>query len=96
MRLLTELRASKSGGRNPALGIDGNKGVLTDMFELGVMDPFTVKTQTIKSAIEAACMLLRIDDILSGMKNKKYGDEDNSRKPAEEQAEEGGPVIGDD
>jgi hypothetical protein len=44
----------------------------------------------IKSAVEAACLLLRIDDILSGMKNKKYGNEDGSRKPAEELDEAAG------
>ncbi len=46
------------------------------------------KILQLKSAVESACLLLRIDDILSGIKNKKYGDEGPSRKPAEE--EEGG------
>ena len=36
-------------------------------------EPFAVKSQTIKTAIEAACMLLRIDDIVSGMSNKAGG-----------------------
>ena len=77
------------GGANPYLGIDGHRGVLTDMVAAGVLDPFAVRAQVIKSAVEAACMLLRIDDVLSGMKNKKYGDE----RPApnmEEGGEEGG------
>ena len=30
-----------------------------------------MKAQTIKTSIEAACMLLRIDDIVSGMKKKQ-------------------------
>jgi T-complex protein 1 subunit gamma len=30
-----------------------------------------VKAQTFKTAIEAACMLLRIDDIVSGIKKKQ-------------------------
>lgn len=55
-----------------------------------------VRAQVIKASVEAACMLLRIDDILSGMKNKKYGNEDSSKKPAEELEEQGGPAIGDD
>ena len=95
VRTLTELRASKLGGKNPLLGIDGNTGKLVDMSSIGVLDPFAVRTQVIKASVEAACLLLRIDDILSGMKNKKYGNEDNSRKPAEEQ-DEGGPVVGED
>ena len=30
-----------------------------------------MKAQTFKTAIEAACMLLRIDDIVSGIKKKQ-------------------------
>ena len=52
------------------LGVDGIKGTIADMRELGVWDTFQVKTQTIKTAIESACMLLRIDDIVSGLQNK--------------------------
>jgi len=44
---------------------------LTDMAELGVWEPLVVKTQTIKTAVEAAAMLLRIDDIVSGISKKK-------------------------
>ncbi len=36
-----------------------------------VWEPFSVKAQTIKTAIEAACMLLKVDDIVSGMSGKK-------------------------
>lgn len=73
--------------------MDGEKGVLADMGALGVWDPFQVRKQTLTAAVEAACMLLRIDDILSGIKNAKYGNEDNTRKPAEELDEQqgGGP-----
>ena len=34
-------------------------------------DPIAVKLQTFKTSIEAACMLLRIDDIVSGIKKEK-------------------------
>ena len=49
------------------LGVDGIKGAIADMKDLGIWDTYQVKTQTIKTAIESACMLLRIDDIVSGM-----------------------------
>ena len=49
------------------LGVDGIKGTIADMRGL---DTFQVKTQTMKTAIESACMLLRIDDIVSGLQNK--------------------------
>lgn len=39
-------------------GINGVTGELVDMEELGIWEPFTVKTQTIKTAIESACMIL--------------------------------------
>lgn len=70
IRIVTELRAAKSGGRNPMLGIDGTKGVLADMSELGVWDTFSVKVQTFKTAVESATLLLRIDDIVSGLSAK--------------------------
>ena len=49
------------------------QGVLTDVKELGVMEPFAVKVQTLKTSIEACCMLLRIDDVVSGISAKKEG-----------------------
>ncbi|EHA8588593.1 hypothetical protein COCNU_scaffold005896G000090 [Cocos nucifera] len=36
-----------------------------------IWDSYNVKVQTFKTAIEAACMLLRIDDIVSGIKKKQ-------------------------
>lgn len=33
-----------------------------------IWDPISVKMQTFKTAIESACMLIRIDDIVSGIK----------------------------
>jgi len=66
IRVQTQLRAKHAGGANPTWGIDGEKGVLADMAELGVWEPVAVKSQTIKTAIESAAMLLRIDEIVSG------------------------------
>ena len=45
-------------------------GTIVDMKELGVWEPYEVKTQTIKTAIESATLLLRIDDIVSGIQKK--------------------------
>ena len=39
-------------------GIDGTTGKLVDMEEFGIWEPFSVKIQTIKTAIESACMIL--------------------------------------
>lgn len=73
IRVITELRSKHSKGQNPTWGIDGIKGTLVDMNELQIWEPFSVKSQTIKTAVEASCMLLRIDDVLSGLSKKKEG-----------------------
>lgn len=71
IRLLTALRAKHAETQgNCTWGIDGINGKIADMPPLGVLDPLGVKLQTIKTAIESACMLLRIDDIVSGMADK--------------------------
>merc|ERR1719213_1057269 len=49
IRVLTQLRAKHAGGENVTWGVDGEKGVLADMAELGVWEPLLVKAQTIKT-----------------------------------------------
>merc|ERR1711907_184761 len=70
IRVVTALRAKHANKEGPTWGIDGHKGSLADMAEVGVWEPFVVKSQTIKTAIESACLLLRIDDIHSGISRK--------------------------
>jgi chaperonin GroEL (HSP60 family) len=35
------------------------------MYSLDIVEPLVVKEQIIKSATETACMILRIDDVIS-------------------------------
>ena len=44
---------------------------MVDLRTLGIWEPLAVKVQTIKTAIESATMLLRIDDIVSGISKKR-------------------------
>ena len=44
-----------------------------------------MKAQAFKTAIEAACMLLRIDDIVSGIKKKQAPGAQGPSKPTIEQ-----------
>jgi len=97
---MTELRAkhkATKGGDEDSMwyGIDGNKGTIANMKEIDVWDPVAVKMQTYKTAIESACMLLRIDDVVSGMKKKK-----EQPKESEDQQEAGltdeGHTFGDE
>eukprot|EP00940_MAST-03C_sp_MAST-3C-sp2_P001509 g1509.t1 len=68
VRQITALRAKHaSKGDNRNLGVDGVSGKICLMNEVGIWDSFEVKIQTIKTAIESSCMLLRIDDIVSGL-----------------------------
>ena len=73
VRVLTELRAKHSAADGSGLmfGINGNTGKIDNMKEAEIWDPVSVKQQTFKTAIESACMLLRIDDIVSGIKKPK-------------------------
>jgi len=46
------------------------EGKVKDMRELEVYEPLAVKKQVIKSATEAATMILKIDDVIAAGKTK--------------------------
>ncbi len=68
--MLVELRAKHEGSKGKTFGIEVYKGEVTDMMKLGVIEPLRTKTQAIKSASEAAIMILRIDDVISASKKE--------------------------
>lgn len=62
--ILAELRAKhEEGGKT--YGIDVLSAKVRDMTEIGVLEPLRIVKQAIKSATEAAVMVLRIDDIIA-------------------------------
>ncbi|EPE06246.1 t-complex protein 1 subunit gamma [Ophiostoma piceae UAMH 11346] len=67
VRVITDLRAKHAEGKG-TWGINGDAGTLADMNDYGVWEPEAIKVQSIKTAIEAACLLLRVDDICSAKK----------------------------
>jgi chaperonin GroEL (HSP60 family) len=67
--VLSELRARHEKGEKWA-GVDVFAGKIKDMWKLGVCEPLAVKKQIIKSATEAATMLLRIDDVIAAGRMK--------------------------
>eukprot|EP00484_Ammonia_sp_Unknown_P000464 CAMPEP_0197022798 /NCGR_PEP_ID=MMETSP1384-20130603/3606_1 /TAXON_ID=29189 /ORGANISM="Ammonia sp." /LENGTH=548 /DNA_ID=CAMNT_0042450901 /DNA_START=28 /DNA_END=1674 /DNA_ORIENTATION=- len=71
IKVLTELRAKHAQPNGKHFGVNGNTGEIVDMNKYGIWEPFVVKLQTIKTAIESASMLLRIDDVVSGLRNKE-------------------------
>jgi thermosome len=71
--VLVELRAKHGGPNGKAMGIDLYKGKVVDMTKFGVFEPLRVKAQAIKSASEAAIMILRIDDVIASSKGGAGG-----------------------
>jgi chaperonin GroEL (HSP60 family) len=67
--ILSELRSRHEKGEIWA-GIEVLEGTVQDMSKKGVFEPITVKKQIIKSATEAASMLLKIDDVIASGKMK--------------------------
>ena len=61
---IANLRAKQNQGRKWT-GIDAKNTRIADMLSIDVVEPVAVKEQIIKSATEAACMILRIDDVIA-------------------------------
>src|SRR5918992_321458 len=65
---MTDLRA-KQGKRGKWIGVDVKNAKITDMSKLDIVEPVSVKEQIVKSATEAASMILRIDDVIASSKS---------------------------
>ncbi len=63
--ILVELRSKHEKAGNPWYGVDVFTGKVSDMRKLNVLEPLRVKQQVVKSASEAASMILRIDDVIA-------------------------------
>ena len=68
--MLVDLRAKheKPNGKN--IGLNVYEGKVMDMLSIGVVEPLRIKTQAMKSASEAAVMILRIDDVIAAAKRE--------------------------
>ncbi|KAK1034226.1 T-complex protein 1 subunit gamma [Friedmanniomyces endolithicus] len=75
IRLLTQLRAKHAECMSGVCswGIDGEAGKVVDMKVLGVWEPQAIKLQSVKTAVESACLLLRVDDIVGAKSAKTSG-----------------------
>jgi thermosome len=61
---MVSLRAKQSEGKKWS-GINAKDGKVSDMLSLNIVEPVVVKEQIIKTATEAASMILRIDDVIA-------------------------------
>ena len=68
--IIAELRSAHEKSNGHLMGVDVFTGKIVNMHKKGVIDPLSVKEQAIKSAVESASMILRIDDVISGGKTK--------------------------
>lgn len=84
IRVLTELRAKHANGEH-SWGIDGNTGKIVDMKSYGLYESASVKVQILKTAIEAARVLLRVDDVVQA--TRKDREREAGGPPPEEMME---------
>jgi len=68
--IMVELRAAHEKPKGYLMGVDVFTGKVANMQKMDVIEPLSVKEQAIKSASEAASMILRIDDVISSSKPK--------------------------
>lgn len=66
--ILVALRSAHEKPNGLWMGVNVFKGEVIDMMKEGVVEPLSVKEQAIKSAVEAASMILRIDDVIAAAK----------------------------
>jgi T-complex protein 1 subunit delta len=63
IEVVTELRAKHSAGMQGA-GINVKKGIVSDMYELNVLQPLLVSTSAIQLATETVSMIMKVDDLI--------------------------------
>jgi thermosome len=71
--IMVELRAKHEDPANRWYGVDVFSGKVRDTRTLNVLEPLRVKLQVVKSATEAASMILRIDDVIASKGGKGGG-----------------------
>jgi thermosome len=65
-----DFRAKHATENGKWFGIEAADGKVKDMYQRQVFEPLAVKVQIIRSATEAASMILRIDDVIAAGKSK--------------------------
>ncbi len=67
--ILVSLRAAHEKQDGKWHGVNVFNGKIEDMMKAGVIEPVSVKEQALKSAVESASMVLRIDDVIAAGKS---------------------------
>jgi thermosome len=66
--IMVSLRSAHEKPDGSTKGVNVHSGKIVDMWEEGIIEPLKVKRQAIRSATEAATMILRIDDVIAAAK----------------------------
>jgi len=69
--ILVGLRSAHEKKKGQLMGVNVFTGEIENMERNGVIEPMAVKEQAVKSATEAASMILRIDDVIAATKPKE-------------------------
>ena len=85
IEILTELRALHADPKNVWYGVDVYEGKPKDMLKENVLEPLIVKLNAIKTAVEEASFILRIDDIVAAAKTE--AGKEKGKTPSEEKSE---------
>ncbi len=86
--VMVELRAAHEKENGSNMGVDVFSGKIRDMLELNVVEPLRVKLQVLKSATEAASMILKIDDVIAAKGLEKEKEKEKEKKSSESETSE--------
>jgi archaeal chaperonin len=71
--ILVDLKSKHNTAANLWFGVNTKTGKASDMLKMDVVEPLRVKTQVIKSAVEAVTMILRVDDVFASKGGSSSG-----------------------
>ncbi len=83
IEVITEIRMQHAEGRI-ALGIDAFNREVRDVMAKGIFEPLGVKIQVIKSATEAANVVLRVDTIITASEGEETKVDETCRREVDE------------
>jgi thermosome len=71
--ILVDLKSKHNTVANIWFGVNTKTGKAADMLKMDIVEPLRVKTQVIKSAVEAVTMILRVDDVFASKGGSSSG-----------------------
>ena len=86
VEIIMKLRAAHENEDGRWMGINVFTGDISNMKELGVIEPISIKANALKAGTEVATLILRIDDIIAATRASK--EEEKGNGPGEKEEEE--------